>query len=230
MAPPSLQVRGRAARGGRSIEDIGFPVGRPQTIAVDLARQIPVAVARGADRHEHADLLGSDSRRGRAAASLPKLTRLDPAAADLQWRGLLARDHARRPRAVGYDYDRVSTHSPWKTFVGRYTREGDVRALLARVGRHVRVARPGDEIALSFDAHALPPLAGGLDAHVPALRARLQQGDEHPLGEPRHRRPAAVPRDDAAIRTGRMSTIRTATRVSRVSGRYNTRVVSRAIA
>ena len=84
---------------------------------------------------------------------------------------------------------------------GRYTREGDVRPLLRATDDMFVISRPGDEIALSFDAAALPPLPAGLDADVPALRRRLQQGDGHPLGEPGHRRAAAVPRDDAAIRT-----------------------------
>jgi hypothetical protein len=50
---------------------------------------------------------------------------------------------------------------PWKSFVGRYTREGDVRTLLDRVDDMFVIARPGDEIALSFDASALPPLESG---------------------------------------------------------------------
>jgi hypothetical protein len=44
---------------------------------------------------------------------------------------------------------------------GRYTREGDVRELLADVDDRFVVARPGDEVALSFDATALPPLPSG---------------------------------------------------------------------
>ena len=44
---------------------------------------------------------------------------------------------------------------------GRYTREGDVRPLLLRTDDMFVVSRPGDEIALSFDATALPPLPAG---------------------------------------------------------------------
>ena len=61
----------------------------------------------------------------------------------------------------GYDYNTVSPVSPWKLLPGRYTREGDVRDLLTRVDDMFVVARPGDEIALSFDATALPPLRAG---------------------------------------------------------------------
>ena len=45
---------------------------------------------------------------------------------------------------------------------GRYTREGDVRSLLARSDDMFVIAGPGDEIALSFDAASVgpPPPAG----------------------------------------------------------------------
>jgi hypothetical protein len=51
--------------------------------------------------------------------------------------------------------------SPWKTMPGRYTAEGDVRPLLVAVDDRFVVARPGDEIALGFDAAALRPVAAG---------------------------------------------------------------------
>ena len=44
---------------------------------------------------------------------------------------------------------------------GRYTREGDVRELLRDADDFFVVSRPGDELALSFDATTLPPLPDG---------------------------------------------------------------------
>ena len=41
---------------------------------------------------------------------------------------------------------------------GRYTGEGDVRDLLIKSDDMFVIARPGDEIALAFDANGLPPL------------------------------------------------------------------------
>jgi hypothetical protein len=58
-----------------------------------------------------------------------------------------------------YDYNRVSTTSTWKTMAGRYTRAGDVRALVARTDDMFVIAKPGDEVSLSFDA--APELRAG---------------------------------------------------------------------
>ena len=66
----------------------------------------------------------------------------------------------RRDPAI-YDYQRVDPGLPFKNMTGAYTRFGDVRALLAEVDdRFVTMAR-GDEVALEFDASALPPLPEG---------------------------------------------------------------------
>jgi hypothetical protein len=95
------------------------------------------------------------------ASSVPlggtSVVRIDPAAARLRWRGFSAevRPDGREP--AGYDYDRVSPVSPWKTMSGRYTREGDVRSLLSRTDDMFVIAAPGDEIALSFDAAQAGP-------------------------------------------------------------------------
>ena len=91
----------------------------------------------------------------------PHVTRVDAATADLHWRGFSRETTPDGREPIGYDYQRVSTVMPWKSFVGRYTREGDVRTLLDRVDDMFVIARPGDEIALSFDASALPPLESG---------------------------------------------------------------------
>ena len=60
-----------------------------------------------------------------------------------------------------YDYARVMLASPWKTMPGRYTREGDVRELLMKADDMFVIAKPGDEIALAFDAAAAGLLPDG---------------------------------------------------------------------
>src|SRR5947209_17240671 len=89
--------------------------------------------------------------------SVVQTTKLDPLVADLRWRGFSAETTPDGREPFGYDYARVSSLSPWKTMPGRYTREGDVRQLLAKTDDLFVVSRPGDEMVLSFDATRLPP-------------------------------------------------------------------------
>jgi tetratricopeptide (TPR) repeat protein len=160
-AAPSLQVKDVSGAWKTVIEDVGFPVGRPQTIAVDLAGKFlsPSREVRiNTNMRIYWDQILVASIDARTA---PRITRVNPLEAQLRWRGF-SRDispDGREPLA--YDYARVSAHSPWKALTGRYTREGDVRTLLRRVDDMFVVSRPGDEIALSFDARAFPALPAG---------------------------------------------------------------------
>ncbi|MFL6277290.1 MAG: FG-GAP-like repeat-containing protein [Blastocatellia bacterium] len=158
---PALQVKDRQGRWQTVIEDIGIPVGRPQTVTVDLtgkflsaSREVRIVT----NMRIYWDQILVDTSAGDAA--LP-MTRLDPLVADLHWRGFSAETTPDGREPFGYDYSRVSSQSPWKTMPGRYTREGDVRELLMKTDDLFVVSRPGDEIILSFDATRLPPLPAG---------------------------------------------------------------------
>ena len=161
MLPPSLEVEDANGQWKTAIAEIGFPVGRPQTIVVDLRRHVP-----------------ADARRVRVVTSMriywdriqvgdidpsidSKVTRLDSAASTLRWRGFSAIDTPDGREPYGFRYDEVSALSPWKLLPGRYTREGDVNELLARADDRFVVSRPGDEIALAFDASRVPPAPPG---------------------------------------------------------------------
>jgi len=168
LMAPRLEVEREDGTWATAVEQVGIPVGRPQTVVVDLAGKL------------------GPSRRARvvttmrvywdevaAAVPAPGVTRdpvaLDPVRADLGERGFSAVATGGEPLA--FDYARVSWLSPWKTMPGRYTREGDVRPLLAAADDAFVVSRPGDEVALSFDASGLPPVGAGrartflLDSH-----------------------------------------------------------------
>ncbi len=161
MQPPALQVKDRDGKWRTVVENIGFPVGRPQTIVVDLTGKFlsasrEVRIVTNMRIYWDRILVGT----GDAAPRL-NLTRLDPAKAELRWRGFSAELKPDGQEPEIYDYERVSTASPWKAFTGSYTRTGDVRELLTKTDDLFVVSKPGDEIALSFDASALPPLPDG---------------------------------------------------------------------
>jgi tetratricopeptide (TPR) repeat protein len=161
MAPPSLQVRDSRGRWRTAIEDLGFPAGRPQTVTVDLTDRIPadsavIRIVTTMKVYWDRILVAQPDER-----TTVETTRLEALAADLRWRGFSAEVSPDGREPFGYAYERVTSQSPWKLMPGRYTREGDVKALLARVDDLFVVSRPGDEVSLTFDAPALPPLRDG---------------------------------------------------------------------
>jgi tetratricopeptide (TPR) repeat protein len=174
LEPPTLEVKDEHGRWRTAIPDVGIPVGRPQTIVVDLSKAVPPSVREvrlsttmriywdqiRVAASVHPEHLGHlEHPHSKHQGHLRHPVHLDPVQAELRWRGFSAEATVDEP--YRYDYARVSPLSPWKLMPGRYTREGDVRPLLTAVDDMFVVARPGDEIALSFDARALPPLPRG---------------------------------------------------------------------
>ena len=158
---PALQVRDARGDWRTVVADVGIPVGRPQTLVVDLTGKLPAGsceVRLVTNLRVYWDRILVDTSGVEPAL---QLTRLDPVRADLRWRGYSAEITPGGRAPESYDYARVSRVTPWKLFPGRYTREGDVRELLARTDDLFVVARTGDELSLSFDAGALPPLPAG---------------------------------------------------------------------
>jgi hypothetical protein len=161
MVPPKLQVPDGAGGWRTVLEDIGFPVGRPQTVPVDLTGIVPrnttvVRIVTTMRVYWDRIAVGIDNH-----TAQPVVTRLEPVAADLRWRGFSAEQTPDGREPYGYDYGTVSAHSPWKVLPGRYTRFGPVGELLGRTDDLFAISRPGDEIALSFDATGLEPLPDG---------------------------------------------------------------------
>jgi Flp pilus assembly protein TadD len=160
---PRLEVEDAPGRWRTAREEIGFPVGRPQTVLVPLR-----GLWRGPSRRVRIvtslRVYWDQAAVGTAAAPPAEPRRLEATRADLAERGFSApvlRGRETIDSPFDYDYTRVRAASPWKQLPGRYTRTGDVRELLGGVDDVFVVSRPGDEIALSFDAGALPPLPAG---------------------------------------------------------------------
>jgi len=159
MSPPSLQVKDRAGEWRTVIEEIGFPVGRPQTVVVNLEGKFlsdsrEVRILTNMRIYWDQILVASSVDVARTT-----VTRVEPVEATLRSRGLSREISPDGREPFGYDYERVSPFVPWKVMTGRYTREGDVRSLLTGTDDLFVISRPGDEVALSFTALA-PPVAG----------------------------------------------------------------------
>jgi cytochrome c-type biogenesis protein CcmH/NrfG len=161
MIAPSLQVKDRAGEWRTVIDNIGIPVGRPQTVTVDLTGKFltsdrEVRIVTNMRIYWDQILVGTPG-----ADSAVKMTPLEPMVANLRWRGFSKEVSADGREPLGYDYTTVSLTSPWKVMTGFYTREGDVKELLIKSDEMFVIARPGDEISLFFDASQLRPLPVG---------------------------------------------------------------------
>jgi hypothetical protein len=160
LAPPSLQVRDARGAWRTAIPDIGIPVGRPQTMPIDLQGVLRPG--------EHEVRIVTNMRIywdriaiGRAVAIDDLPTALaDPSSALLRERGFSTEVRPNGIGPAGYQYDRVGLESPWKVMAGHYTRLGDVRELLLTADDRFVIAKPGDEIALEFDANQMTVPAG----------------------------------------------------------------------
>jgi hypothetical protein len=156
LVPPTLQVETSAGSWKTVNADVGIPVGRPQTLVVDVTDYVPrrVRIATSLRTYWDEVLIGTAT----ATAIPPQWVPLTQAT--LQWRGF-SKELMVGERPLSYDYTQVSRANPWKLMPGRYTREGDVRELLSAADDRFVISRPGDEVVLTFDASALPPLARG---------------------------------------------------------------------
>jgi hypothetical protein len=143
------------------IENIGIPVGRPQTLVVDLTGKF-LSADRAVRIVTNMRVYWDQALVDDSGADAPFVVeRLEAADATLRERGFSAEVTTDGREPFSYDYGRVSLSSPWKAFTGRYTRPGDVRELLLKTDDMFVVSKPGDELALSFDAAALRPLPEG---------------------------------------------------------------------
>ncbi|HYV14293.1 MAG TPA: FG-GAP-like repeat-containing protein [Pyrinomonadaceae bacterium] len=158
---PALQVKDKHGRWKTVVENVGIPVGRPQTVVVDLTRKF-LSASRDVRIVTNMRIYWDQILVDTSGGNFPlQVTRLNPSVADLRWRGFSLEHSPDGRQPLTYDYKQVSFTSPWKVMTGRYTREGDVRELLLASDDMFVISRPGDEIVLSFAASKLPPLPKG---------------------------------------------------------------------
>ena len=153
--------RTRAAAGSTAIEQVGIPVGRPQTVVVDLTGMLEGSEPPRPDRRRTCASTGTRSGSADVVdAPEPDRHPASPLDAPAARARLLRRGLAGRPRALRLRLRaRLAAPRP-----GRRSRAATrARATCASCSRQTDdvfvISRPGDEIALSFDARALPRAA-----------------------------------------------------------------------
>ncbi|MFN0059920.1 MAG: FG-GAP-like repeat-containing protein [Planctomycetota bacterium] len=158
---PVLEARTRDGAWRVVEADIGIPVGHPQTVCIELAGRLQPFETRLRLRTNMRVYWDAVAIANACPAAVPRISRQWAVAADLRWRGYSARTFPGGRNPCVYEYERVTTESPWKSFAGAFTRTGDVRELVERVDNGFVICTTGDEIELSFSAAAFPSLPAG---------------------------------------------------------------------
>ncbi len=153
--------------------NLGFPAGRNKTCMIDISG-MPRRMRLRTNLEIYWDQI--EWAEGRPDAPV-KVTRLEPALADLHYRGFSAIHQANASSPELPDYDRLSGSSPrWRDLEGFYTRFGDVRELLQKSDDRYVIMNAGDEMQLEFAAPP-PPASGWVRDYVLAGDGWIKDGD-----------------------------------------------------
>ncbi len=151
----SLEAQDAAGRWRVVAPDLGFPAGKNKTVLIDLRQAADAKRLRLRTNLEvYWDAIGT----AEAVDQAPTTRRIQPARADLRYRGFSRTSHERSDQPEVPDYQTIENVSQrWRDLVGYYTRFGDVSELLDRVDDRYVIMNAGDEMRLSFPAPPPPP-------------------------------------------------------------------------
>ena len=157
--------------------DLGFPAGKLKTMVVDVPRLPDGTRPRRLRLRTNLEIYWDwIAQAPRLDPGLARETRLDPAVADLGYRGY-SRTELLGPRGLELPDYEIGNHRPrWRDLVGFHTRFGDVRELLAGVDDRYVIMNAGDEMRLRFEAPP-PPEAGWRRDYVLIGDGWVKDGD-----------------------------------------------------
>jgi len=147
----------------KSVEAVvGAPCGKTKTLVVDLTGKLPAGSRRlrlSTAFEIHWDRIALFER---SNGSDTKITRLNPEAANLHWRGFSEFEDLPWYFPLMPSYGNVVQTPNWRiTPAGWCTRYGDVRELIERRDDALVLLNGGDELTLKFAAENLPPKPAG---------------------------------------------------------------------
>jgi len=162
---PSLSVPDGHGGWRKAIASIGLPGGLPRPVVIDLSKLLREgAFPRGDYRVKidtnlaiYWDQILVNVQTPDPQAPI-RIHHLEASRADLRFLGY-PREVRRSPES--YDYNQRLRDVGFHQLDGNYTRYGDVRALLTATDDQYVIMASGDEVALRFDAAALPSLPAG---------------------------------------------------------------------
>jgi tetratricopeptide (TPR) repeat protein len=160
FVPPVIEVP--VEGGWRPIgPPVGFPAGKTKSMVIDLTEVL--------NREDPRLRIGStlrlywDSIRLATGEDGPlRTTSLEPTAGKLWPRGFSEPlESADNTHPLRFDWEQLAPRARWNQHPGRYTRFGEVQALLGSVDDMYVVMGSGDALTITFDASDLPPLPRG---------------------------------------------------------------------
>ena len=167
-------------RGGWIVAEsnLGFPAGRKKICLFDLTHVFRPGTPRRLRLRTNLEVYWDRIEWARGLPSTPlKITRLDPATADLHYRGYSVMNQANpsSPEIPDYNHIEGSTQR-WRDLVGYYTRFGDVRELLKNIDDRYVIMNSGDEMTFRF-AEQPPPATGWVRDFVIVGDGWIKDGD-----------------------------------------------------
>jgi hypothetical protein len=158
---PFLDVQTPDGRWVRASDDIGFPAGLARTSVADLTGKVPAGTSRiriGTNLKIFWDQILIDTTPQSNSTELHEVPLME---ASLRLLGFPRQIEGNPPSDLSYDYGQVSATGPFTKHSGYYTAYGDVRTIVNGADDRFAILGSGDEVALEFDASALPPLRPG---------------------------------------------------------------------
>jgi hypothetical protein len=145
----------------RVVDDMGFPAGLARTMVADLTGKLPPGTRRiriATNLKIYWDQILIDTT---PAETPHRITEAPLATASAGYLGYPREIRGTPESDIRYDYHTVSATGPYARATGHYTRYGDVRALVTASDDRFVILGSGDEVAVEFDAAALPPMPAG---------------------------------------------------------------------
>ncbi len=156
-SPPSgLRVDAQLADGSWETvhPNLGFPSGKSKTVLIDLMPVVRDSDSQRIRLHTNMEIYWDALyTAGKLDDSVFQVTHMQPALADLRYRGFSVVNEANRSSPELPEYLNLSgTAQIWRDLEGYYTRFGDVRPLLKEVDDRYVIMNAGDEMTLQFTA------------------------------------------------------------------------------
>jgi Tfp pilus assembly protein PilF len=178
--PQPLSMEVPDGKGGWVVAqtNLGFPAGRKKICLFDLANVFRPGTPRRLRLRTNLEIFWDSIEWAKGIPdSQLKTVRMNPATADLHYRGysVINKSNASSPEVP--DYNQLSSSKQvWRDLIGYYTRFGDVRELLEKIDDRYVIMNGGDEMTFRFPAQPAPP-AGWVRDYIIVGDGWIKDGD-----------------------------------------------------